>query len=387
MTPTTKKIFGLAAGVVVLLGIIALWHRSHKPNNPLVGTSDQGDAKEVQNVGDFDQFQQDLATRVLEKFGAGTSGSDFSVIVATTAYPLGTLLRPTGSIPADFDDCIPSPMPTPLSAQRLFPSYSMSSDTALAANLGSRALQGLDSAAVSLQQSSSVQYAITDTQIQIMDDKSVDSVTAKGGCGKYIATHPGTRLIRGAVIGKMTFTVKVDNPASVKAQLAKIGGFTVTDNPQASTLDIADARSVPIVQLLSEFGGPTTAAFSPTTPKPVEAAVSPARSPASVGVSAQMSVQEDVEDSPASGAKVVQLLQTGWPSADVENKVQRIPSQKMPDVAQVRYFNGADTGLAQRCVGILKKVYPNARAVRIGLASPQGQLEVWLPKVAPKGIE
>jgi hypothetical protein len=386
MTSTTKKIVGLTATVVVLLGIIVLWHITHKPKNPLLGATDQRDAKAVQNVGDFDQFQQDLATRVLDKFGAGTSGSDFTVIVATTAYPLGTLLRPTGSIPADFDDCVPSPVPTPLSAQRLFPSYSMSSDTALAANLGSRALQGLDSAGVSLKQNSSVQYAITDTEIQIMDDKSVDTITAKGGCGNYIATHPGTRLVRGAVIGKMTFTVKVDNPASVKAQLAKIGGFTVTDNPQASMLNIADAQSAPIVELLSEFGGPTTAASSPTTPKPLEAAVSPAQSPASV-VSAHMYVQEDVQDTPASGAKVVQLLQTGWPSARVENKVQRIPSQKMPDVAQVRYFNGADAAIAQRCVGILKKVYPNARVVRVGLPSPQGQLEVWLPKVAPNGTE
>jgi hypothetical protein len=141
MTPTTKKIVGSAGTVVVLLGFIGIWHISHKPKNPLVDTTEQGGARAIQNVGDFDEFQRDLATRVLDKFGAGTSGSDFSVIVATTAYPLGTLLRPTGSIPADFDDCIPSPVPTPLSAQRLFPSYSMSSDTALAANLGSRALQ------------------------------------------------------------------------------------------------------------------------------------------------------------------------------------------------------------------------------------------------------
>jgi hypothetical protein len=81
MTPTTKKIIGLTATVVVLLGTIGLWHISHKSKNPLVGTTDQGDAKEVQNVGDFDQFQQDLATRVLDKFGAGTSGSDFSVML------------------------------------------------------------------------------------------------------------------------------------------------------------------------------------------------------------------------------------------------------------------------------------------------------------------
>jgi hypothetical protein len=255
----------------------------------------------------------------------------------------------------------------------------MSSDTALAANLGSRTLQGLDSAGVSLSQSSNVQYAIAETQIQIMDDKSVDQVTGKGNCGKYISTHPGIRLIRGAVVGKMTFTVKVDNPASVKARLAKIGGFTVTDNPQASTLSIVDAESAPIVELLSEFGGGANPAASPTTPKPVE--TSPVRLPGSVGATAHMYVQEDVQDTPESGAKIVRLLRVGWPTAEVESKVQRIPSQKMPDVAQVRYFNDSDSALADKCVGILRKAYPNARAVRIGLPSPKGQLEVWLPKL------
>jgi len=380
MTPTTKKIVSLTATVAVLLGIIAIWHFTHRPKNPLVTVTDKGDHNSVQNVGDFDQFQQDLAARVLNKFGAGSSGSDFSVIVATTAYPLGTLLRSTGSIPADFDDCVPAPAPTPYAAQRLFPSYTMSSDTALAANLGSRTLQGLDSAGVSLSQSSNVQYAIAETQIQIMDDKSVDQVTGKGNCGKYISTHPGIRLIRGAVIGKMTFTVKVDNPASVKARLAKIGGFTVTDNPQASTLSIVDAESAPIVELLSEFGGGANPAASPTTPKPVE--TSPVRSPSPGGATAHMYVQEDVQDTPESGAKIVRLLRVGWPTAEVESKVQRIPSQKMPDVAQVRYFNDSDSALADKCVGILRKAYPNARAVRIGLPSPKGQLEVWLPKLS-----
>jgi hypothetical protein len=385
MTPTTKKIVSLTATVAVLLGIIAIWHFTHRPKNPLVTVTDKGDHNSVQTVGDFDQFQQDLAARVLNKFGGGSSGSDFSVIVATTAYPLGTLLRSTGSIPADFDDCVPAPAPTPYAAQRLFPSYTMSSDTALAANLGSRTLQGLDGAGVNLSHSSNVQYAIAETQIQIMDDKSVDQVTGKGNCGKYISTHPGIRLIRGAVMGKMTFTVKVDNPASVKARLAKIGGFTVTDNPQASTLSIVDAQSTPIVELLSEFGGGANPAASPTTPKPVETSL--VELPASVGVAAHMYVQEDVQDTPESGAKIVRLLHAGWPTAEVESQVQRIPSQKMPNVAQVRYFNDFDSVLADRCVGILRKAYPNARAVRIGLPSPKGQLEVWLPKVEPVGTE
>ena len=376
MNPTGKKILGLVAVIVVLIAIIAAWHFAHRPKNPLVTTDGNGDQLSTQNVGGFDQFQQDLANRVLKQFGGG---SDFSVIVATTAYPLGTLLRATGSVPADLEDCVPAPLPKPFDAQHLFPSYTMSSDTALAANLGSGALQGLDSAGVNLKQSQDIQYTIADTQIQIMDDKSVEHVTGQGDCGKFISGHPGMRLIRGTVLGKMTFTVKVDNPATVKAQLAKIGGFSINDNPGSSTLSIADNESQPIVQLLSEFGTSQNASVSPTTPKPVEAPA-PSRSPASVDVRAHMYVQEDATDTPQAGTRVVQLLRKGWPTAHIESQVQKIPTQTMPDVAQVRYFNASDEAFANRCLEILKQAYPNARAVRSGLSSPKGQLEVWLPR-------
>lgn len=376
MNPAGKKVVGLVAVIVVLAAIIAAWHFAHRPKNPLVTADGNGDQLSTQNVGGFDQFQQDLANRVLKQFGGG---SDFSVIVATTAYPLGTLLRATGSVPADLEDCVPAPLPKPFDAQHLFPSYTMSSDTALAANLGSGTLQGLDSAGVNLKQSQNIQYTIADTQIQIMDDKSVEHVTGQGDCGKFISGHPGMRLIRGTVLGKMTFTVKVDNPATVKAQLAKIGGFSINDNPGSSTLSIADNESQPIVQLLSEFGTSQNASLSPTTPKPVEAPA-PSRSPASVDVRAHMYVQQDATDTPEAGTKVVQLLRKGWPTANVESQVQKIPTQKMPDVAQVRYFNASDEAFANRCLGILKQVYPNARAVRSGLSSPKGQLEVWLPR-------
>jgi hypothetical protein len=375
MNPTGKKVVVLIAVVLVLLAIIVAWHFAHRPKNPLVTTSGNGDHLSPQNVGDFDQFQQDLANRVLKQFGGG---SDFSVIVATTAYPLGTLLRATGSVPADLEDCVPAPLPKPFAAQHLFPSYTMSSDTALAANLGSGALQGLDNAGVNLKQSQDIQYTIADAEIQIMDDKSVEQVTGQGNCGKYISGHPGMRLIRGTVLGKMTFTVKVDNPATVKAQLAKIGGLSINDNPGSSTLSIADNESQPIVELLSEFGTSENASVSPTTPKPVEAVAS--RSPASVDVGAHMYVQEDATDTPEAGTKVVQLLRKGWPTANIESQVQKIPTQKMPDVAQVRYFNASDEAFANRCLEILKQAYPNARVVRIGLPSPKGQLEVWLPR-------
>lgn len=374
-----KKVIGLVAIAILLIAIVAVWHWLHPPQSPLVTPNGKGDTTSTQNVGDFDQFQQDLAARVLKQFAGG---SDFTVIVATTAYPLGTLLRPTGSIPADLEDCVPAVPPKPFAAQHLFPSYSMSSATALAANLGSGALQGLDSAGVDLKQSQNLQYTIADAQIQIMDDKSVEQVAGQSNCGAYISAHRGMRMIRGTVLGKMTFTVKVDNPASVKAQLAKLGGFTINDNPGSSTVSIADNDPQPIVQLLSEFGSSPAGSVSHPIPKPVQAAPAPTQSPISRAPgSPHIYVQADALDSPASGQKVVQLLRTDWPSANIEAKVQRIPNQKMPDTAQVRYFGESDVALANRCVTILRKVYPDARLVRIGLASPIGQLEVWLPKV------
>ena len=374
MTPMAKKTGVLAAAVAVLLVTVWLWHISHTP-----------EGANTQNVADFDQFQQDLAARVLKQFGATT---DFSVIVATTAYPIGTLLRATGSVPANLDDCVPSTLPKAYPAQRLFPSYTMSSNTALNANLGSRALRGLDSAGVNLQQTQNVQYAIADTAIQIMDDKSVENVTTQGNCGSYISSHPGMRLVRGAVIGKMTFTIKVNNPASVKAQLAKLGGFSIDDDPAASTLSIADGQNEPIVELLSEFStGPITSR-SPARPKALEAAAPPANPsvsrpdplPVPAPVGTHIYVQADTRETEASAAKIVGILKAKWPTADVASKVERIPSQKMPPVAQVRYFTQSDAAIADKCVSILKEIFPNVRAVRIGLPSPKGQLEVWLPR-------
>jgi hypothetical protein len=226
-----------------------------------------------------------------------------------------------------------------------------------------------------------------------MDDKSVEYVTAQGDCGKFISSHPGTRLIRGTVLGKMTFLVKVDNPATVRARLAKVGGFSINDNPGSSTLSIADNESQPIVLLLSEFGTSQNTSVSATTPTPVQVAApvlhpappippppSAVPPPAPIKVGPHMDIQEDTTDSPEAGTRVVQLLRRGWPTANVESQVQKIPPQNMPDVAQVRYFNASDEVSANRCVEILKQAYPNARAVRIGLPSPKGQLEVWLPR-------
>src|SRR5436305_10055764 len=121
MNVAFAKIAGWTAAAVLVVGGIALWRATHRPVNPITDRP-----QSAQTIGDFDEFQQDLARRVMKQFG---SDSDFSVIVATTDYPVGTLLRASGSVPADLNDCIPAAPPKPYTAQHLFPSYKMSSGT------------------------------------------------------------------------------------------------------------------------------------------------------------------------------------------------------------------------------------------------------------------
>ncbi len=362
-----KKPIAAILTIAVLVLIIVVWHITHR--QPVSAPA---------STVTFDQYQADLASRVNKLFG---TANDFSVVAAIASYPIGTVLRATGSIPADSDDCLPESLPKASSAPHLFPSYTMSADTALSANLGLNAIQ---SAGVNLRQTENVQYQIADTMIQNMDDRSVDVVTGKPACGQYISTHPGVRLIRGAVIGKMTFTIKVSNPGSVKAKLVSIAAFRIEDNPDLSTLSIADQQSEPIVLLLSEFvSGPANAPAAKPTPKPVTPVLlSPKRSPASNELRPHIFVQIDAQDNAASGARIVQMLRGEWPTANVESNVERIPTEKMPGAAQVRYFNASDESIAERCAGILKSSFANVRLVRVGLPSPQGQIEVWLPKVA-----
>jgi hypothetical protein len=351
------------------------------------------------SIKDFDDLQAKLRDRVFQEYGGAAAGSDFQAIVATPDSSIGTLIRAGGSLPADSSDCIPTPLPKPVPHGGLFPEYNLSSSTAISANLGPNAVQALSSSDLNLGSSSTLTYKIDDPQIQIIADNTVEGLTRTGNCHDYIQAHPGLRFIRGMVTGKITYIVHSDHPASAKAQLLKdFGKISVADDPGNSTLSISDAESQPIVDLLTIFPAAVTtaaaatmetmamnhalnhhnyqsggnAAFSPP-------ATSPDRAPASVA-GPRVYVQADVLEPAASSASVVQQLAAAWPSAMIIPRVERVPSARMPTVAQVRFFNDGDQALAQNCLAILKEKYPNARIVRIGLSSPAGQLEVWLPK-------
>jgi hypothetical protein len=375
---TKKKFLAPFVLIIALAGILVGWHFWHRPPN-LAGTSGNHDPVSLQ-VNSFDDFQNALARRVMEQLQQGSRINDMSAIVATAAYPIGTLLRPQGAIPAAWDSCKPANLPPPFSAARLFPSYRLSSQVAVDANIGARAIQGLNNAGVNLAQTSEIQYTVNDVFIQMLDDVSLDSLISTGACRNYLSQHPGSRLIRGAVTGKVTFTVKADSPATVKANLLH-GGFQASDDPDSHTVSVTDFESEPIVELLSEFN--PTSQNPAATPKPQAVATGSAAAPPGGPARTHIYIEQDTADTKANATGIVKYLSDNWPSANVEHGVEKIPSAKMPAGGQVRYFNDADLPLARKCVDILKNKYPSIRAVRIGLSSPRGQLEVWMPKVSP----
>lgn len=107
MSAGAKKMLGLVALSAALIMVLAIWHLMYRPDPP-------------QTIADFDHFQQDLADRVREQFG--DSGSDFSVVIAAFSYPVGVLLRPTGTLINNGADCVPQTPPKPFAAHHLFPS-------------------------------------------------------------------------------------------------------------------------------------------------------------------------------------------------------------------------------------------------------------------------
>jgi hypothetical protein len=89
-------------------------------------------------------------------------------------------------------------------------------------------------------------------------------------------------------------------------------------------------------------------------------------------------VQRDKADGSDNADKVLALLTEQ--RFDVAGQVESIPTDKMPTLAQVRYFNASDEAVADKALAILRQIYPSAAKLFVGLKAPKGQLEVWLPK-------
>ena len=398
--------------VVALTGFGYVLHRRNTPPVPVAN---------VVNESSYDQFRNDLAQEVSNDFHVDPA----SVIVAPADWDVGTLLDNVRLWPTESAACRPAPMPAAISAGHLFPSYSIGSDIASTLTLGSANLQTALDTSVNLAHSANLVFSIAEPQIQFIDLSVLKHPT--GTCGQYIGQNPGDRIIGGVLIGKMSFTLKASDPSAVQQKLAGVGSFNFT-NTDSSSLTVADQQPTKILLMIftpapQAGAAPEAPATSgPPAPSPVTTAApssaslaasstgtatfNPAEAarfshamvrrsalpapvamaaplPAPVNAVAHIYFQQDKADAPDAGAILVRELQQAWPQARVEPKVELVQSAQMPALAQVRFFNVQDAGIAEQCRRILATGGFKARVVRIGIAAPPTQLEVWLPRAGP----
>ncbi|AFL88958.1 hypothetical protein Terro_2722 [Terriglobus roseus DSM 18391] len=394
---TREKGVWIAVGTAaaLLLAFALWWKFSPQPlPDPVTSNTFSG----------FDDLQSQLATRVHQYLDPKNSAPDFDVVVSGASMDEGTILRPSTTLAVSYDDCLPtSGKVREFSAPNLFPVYHLTRDVAVKAGFDDSRLAKLN---LNVGRSTDVLFSIADVKLRMLDDNAIDTVTGTGACLQDITKSGLVWYVKGYISGKRTFRTAVQNAGSLSEQ----GGpykIQVDGSPQNQSLSITDSEGQPFLALISVVprnrdgklktvsSAPAVAADSPKKVEvgithvlphsPVSAAPPPVAAPpplAPTGAAkGRIFVQQDQADAAGAGAVIVEALRRG--GYDPISQVEKVPSRKMPSVAQIRYFNdGPDEATARSLQRILVATYPSARIVRVGVPSPQGQFEVWLPRAA-----
>lgn len=342
-------------------------------------------------VASMDALIAELATRTQQRLG---EAEDFRIIVTQAAYPIGTLMRPGSTIPIDYRACLPTDGPPVAKAPSLFPAYALSRETAVDFGLDEAVLQGVAEAGASVSRSNAVRLNFADSAIAALSDDDVFRITETAACSARLKQR-AVWLVRGYVLGRRTFSLDLAQKNQANVKLSKVASFDVKIADGSSGLAISDAETVGFLQIVSELrpasttppvplptvaptggpsGDPAPTASNPVVPSvTVRAPAPPSRQPG------RIYVQRDAADRSGKADAIVTALGAADLPA-VEPHVEAIAGDKVPAIAQIRYFNAGDAALVATALGILQRFYPNATTIRVRLPSPPGQLEVWLPR-------
>lgn len=330
----------------------------------------------------MDELQDQLATRAKMRLG---NSQDFQVIVTQAEYPVGTLMRQGSTIPVDFRACAPGEQPQRFGAPSLFPSFRLNNEAAAGIGLDNALLTKIADAGIKLSHGSDVTVSFQNTGLSVLSDNDLHALAVSAACSQALAGGTVLWMVRGYVRGQRQFALGATDTAAAHARLIDIGSFEVNPGSGSSDVEVSDKGDVGFLQIISEVSAP--AAGQPPPPMREPASV-PDTPPAKAGVvvdrptvavrTGRIYIQQDRTDATGRGDAVrAALAGVGSP---VVQTIERIDSQKMPDTAQVRYFNVADAALARSALDRLRATFPDAKLVRIPLPAPSGQLEIWLQR-------
>lgn len=336
----------------------------------------------------MDELVAQLAARTRQRL---SEAEDFRIIVTQAVYPVGTLMRPGSTIPIDYSACLPAAAPPMVPVPSLFPSYRLTRETGASVGLDEAVLQGIASARLAVDRGNAINLSFAKSALATLSDNDIGQITATPGCAALLRDR-AVWLVRGYVFGQRTFSLDLTQKNEGALAVTKVANFDVKLANGGSSVALSDAEPTGFLQIVSELRpAPVTPPAPPpdtppvTLPTPTNIAfeVTPIRAPRQPG---RIYIQRDTADRSGKAAALLAALD-GADLPVVEPRIEAIASDKMPRLAQVRYFNGDDALLAETALGVLQRFFPQAKLVQVPLPSPRGQLEIWLPRGGRTGVD
>lgn len=313
----------------------------------------------------IDEFQNELAVRARTALG---EADDFQVVVTQAAFPIGTLMRIGSTIPIDYTACLPQQqLPNKSAAPSLFPTYGLTKTVAVDFGLDNEVIKKLLDFEITVKDTDQITLAVKTPHLQVLADNDIKRILTIADCQSAIPKSSAW-LVRGYILGQRNFTLKSENANNVKGKIEKIASFNIDVGSGNQSVTVTDESETAFLQIVSQLNPQTTGLL---------AAV---EQPKQAGGKGRVYIQRDRQDASKNAESVATALQTA--SFNVEQRIERIDSSRMPKLPQVRYFNETDKTMAEKALGELKKFFPAAILVRVGLPAPPEQIEVWLPRIA-----
>lgn len=363
----------------------------------------------------MDDFLAQLAKRVQHGMSPGdTAPEDFQIVVTQAVYPIGTVLRPSSTIPIDYSACVPTtevktwPMPS------AFPTYKLSKSIAVNFGLDNKIISELVDFGIDYKNSGDIDLTVENPGVQSLADRELLTIANVPNCISAISPGP-VWVVRGYVLGKRAFSLQRQSSLSTSAKVADVGSFKISSNPGSPTVSIADKAESGFLQIVSQLSPPTVTQTPEAAPSPnsvpatitsiantTTTTVASGTSGSGIGqptpippetkvvttfekpklvadMTGRVYIQRDRNDQSGKSDAVIQAL-TQDSTLRIEPRVEAIKHENMPNRPTVRYFNAEDSTIAERVLAQFKKVFPDAIAVPVTLPAPRGQVEVWLPK-------
>lgn len=308
----------------------------------------------------IDKFYDEIAARVKRKIGA----TDFIVIPSVAAWPIGTVLRPGTTFPADATACVAAEKQiVSADTPNLFPDYANTYKNSIDLGIDDELVKNLVKVGVKLEDKDEVTLKVVESKLELIDDTTYSALSSKTEC-KSVLSGKELWIIRGYAIGRRSFVFSNHINRTGEARIEKIASFKVDFGSGNSSLKVTDDKPAKFVQIISavKIEQGVTKSFSPSVPTGA----------------GRVFIQKDRQDSSGAGQTVVNSLRGA--NFGVESNVESIDSSKMPRVAQVRFFNETDRELATQAAEKLKVQFPEISILKLKLPAPTGQLEVWLPR-------